>query len=106
MAWHRGSRGYIMYYRALLRAAAEEVGFSIDVGRPGVGTKLSEVNRIIMKLAKVDVEFEPMNTFLIDKKPVLIDFERAYYTKKPKNLTQFCQFLMRLKIISNWLWSL
>jgi predicted Ser/Thr protein kinase len=28
-----------------------------------------------------------------DKKAVLIDFERANYSKKPKNVTQFCQYL-------------
>ncbi|UCC96009.1 MAG: hypothetical protein JSW40_04465, partial [Candidatus Omnitrophota bacterium] len=28
--WRRGSRGYIMYYRALLRALAEELNFSFD----------------------------------------------------------------------------
>ncbi|RMF54400.1 hypothetical protein D6745_05420, partial [Candidatus Woesearchaeota archaeon] len=27
-------------------------------------------------------------------KPVMIDFERCHYTKKPKNVTQFCQFLI------------
>jgi len=47
-----------------------EIGFSIDVGRPGIGTKLSEVNKLTMKLAKVNVEFEPMNPItllMIDK---------------------------------------
>ena len=29
--------------------------------------------------------------------PVLIDFERAHYTEKPKNITQFCEFIMRSK---------
>jgi len=29
-----------------------------------------------------------------NKKPFLIDFERAYETQNPKNVTQFCQFLM------------
>ncbi|HDN85857.1 MAG: excinuclease ABC subunit UvrA [Candidatus Omnitrophota bacterium] len=28
--WRRGSRGYILYYRSLLRELAEEVGFSLD----------------------------------------------------------------------------
>ncbi|UCD15053.1 MAG: excinuclease ABC subunit UvrA [Candidatus Omnitrophota bacterium] len=30
-AWRRGSRGYIMYYRALLRELADEAKFSLDV---------------------------------------------------------------------------
>jgi len=29
--WRRGSRGYIMYYRSLLRALADEMGFSMDI---------------------------------------------------------------------------
>ncbi len=29
-----------------------------------------------------------------EKEPIFIDFERCYLSKKPKNLTQFCQFLM------------
>jgi excinuclease ABC subunit A len=29
--WRRGSRGYIMYYRALLRQLSEELDFSLDV---------------------------------------------------------------------------
>ncbi len=29
--WRRGSRGYILYYRSLLRELADEVGFSLDV---------------------------------------------------------------------------
>ena len=28
------------------------------------------------------------------QKPYLIDFERTHYVKNPKNVTQFCQFLM------------
>ena len=37
----------------------------------------------------------PVKHILVNKdgKPVLIDFERAYQTKKPHNVTQFCQFL-------------
>ena len=36
----------------------------------------------------------PVKHIIIDKSPVMIDFERCYYTKHPKNITQFCQFLM------------
>ncbi len=28
-----------------------------------------------------------------DKKPIMIDFERCHKTQKPKNVTQFCQFI-------------
>jgi len=29
----------------------------------------------------------------------MIDFERCYYTEKPKNVTQFCQFLLLINKI-------
>jgi len=48
-----------------------QVGFSVDIGRPGVGTDFTDVETIAMEIAKVGVEFEPMNpvTYLmIDKK--------------------------------------
>ena len=50
----------------------------------------------IMDKLKVDKEemHHPLKHIIIDKKPVLIDFERCKITKKPKNVTQFCQFLM------------
>jgi len=38
-----------------------EVGFTIDVGRPGVGTSFQDVEKISMAVAKVGVEFERMN---------------------------------------------
>ena len=28
----------------------------------------------------------------------MIDFERCYFTDKPKNVSQFCQFLMSNKV--------
>ena len=38
----------------------------------------------------------PLKHIIIDKKPVMIDFERCSYTKKPKNITQFCEFIARI----------
>jgi len=38
-----------------------EVGFTVDVGRPGVGTTFQDVEKISMAVAKVGVEFEQMN---------------------------------------------
>jgi predicted Ser/Thr protein kinase len=35
------------------------------------------------------------NCIVVKGKPVLIDFERSHKTDKPKNVTQFCQFLMK-----------
>lgn len=40
-----------------------EVGFTIDVGRPGVGTRLQEAEKIAMAIARVGVEFELFNPF-------------------------------------------
>jgi len=50
----------------------------------------------IMDKLKVDKEemHRPLKHIITDKKPVLIDFERCKITEKPKNVTQFCQFLM------------
>ena len=38
-----------------------EVGFCIEVGRPGVGTSLKEVEKITKTLSKYDVEYEEKN---------------------------------------------
>ncbi|MBS3101425.1 methyltransferase [Candidatus Woesearchaeota archaeon] len=46
---------------------------------------------------KIDKEemHHPIKHVIVSKnKPYLIDFERAHYSKSPKNVTQFCQFLM------------
>ena len=42
----------------------------------------------------------PYKHILIDKDVKMIDFERCYYSKKVKNVTQFCQFI-RNKIFRN-----
>lgn len=38
-----------------------EVGFTVDVGRPGVGATFQDVEKISMAVAEVGVEFEQMN---------------------------------------------
>ncbi len=48
-----------------------EVGFTVDVGRPGVGTSFKDVEKILKAIARVDVEFEPKNPvtmLMVDKK--------------------------------------
>ncbi len=41
----------------------------------------------------------PIKHILVkNKTPIMIDFERCYSTKKPKNVTQFCQFLISYTI--------
>ena len=50
------------------------------------------------KINKLEMH-NPCKHIIIDKKPVMIDFERCYFTNKPKNVTQFCQFIMSNKLI-------
>jgi putative serine/threonine protein kinase len=53
-----------------------------------------------MKLDKEEMH-HPVKHILITvigKKPVLIDFERAHFTEKPKNVTQFVQFIVSQRI--------
>lgn len=38
----------------------------------------------------------PTKHVIINKKPILIDFERCHYTEKPHNVTQFVQFILKL----------
>jgi ferredoxin len=48
-----------------------EVGFAIDVGRPGIGTRLRDVERIYKRLVKLGAQFEeqnPMRQLLKDEK--------------------------------------
>jgi len=47
-----------------------EVGFIVDVGRPGVGTTFKDVEKISLAVAKVGVEFEqknPVTKLMTDK---------------------------------------
>ena len=38
-----------------------EVGIACEVGRPGIGTRLREVEKITIALAELGIEFEPQN---------------------------------------------
>ncbi len=51
----------------------------------------------ILDTSKIDKEemHHPLKHIIIAKnKPYLIDFERCHYSQSPKNVTQFCQFLI------------
>lgn len=52
-----------------------------------------------LKINKYELT-NPYKDIIIAKKPVLIDFERARFSNKPKNVTQFCQFLSSPEISS------
>ena len=51
---------------------------------------------------KIDKEemHRPLKHIIVSKnKPCLIDFERAHIVNRPKNVTQFCQFIIKKRII-------
>lgn len=50
-----------------------------------------------LKISKEEMQ-NPYKHILIDKKPVMIDFERCHYAERPQNITQFCQFVMSSKL--------
>ncbi|QQG39252.1 MAG: hypothetical protein HYS32_02245 [Candidatus Woesearchaeota archaeon] len=52
-----------------------------------------------LKINKLEMH-KPLKHIVINKKPVLIDFERCYRTNKPKNVTQFFQFLIQQDLIN------
>lgn len=49
-----------------------------------------------MKLNKEEMH-NPYKHIIIDIHPVMVDFERCKPTTDPKNVTQFCQYIMSLK---------
>ena len=64
---------------------------------------LKNIFRQLFDLDKLKIDKEemhrPVKHIIISKqKPYLIDFERAHYAQSPKNITQFCQFLISEKM--------
>jgi putative serine/threonine protein kinase len=59
--------------------------------------KILEQCRVLDKLKINKLEFtRPIkHIFIKNNKVTIIDYERCYETENPKNVTQFCQFLMR-----------
>ena len=52
-----------------------------------------------LKVNKLEMHNPYKHIIINNRKPVMIDFERVYKTQKPKNVTQFCQFLMSKKVL-------
>lgn len=88
----------------LIKQGKDYIIYEFVKGKPILKYKKSLKNIILnvldqcfildkLKINKLEMH-HPVKHILIDKSPVLIDFERCYYTKNPKNVTQFCQFLM------------
>jgi len=72
--------------------------------------KKAEIKRVLksvfkkcFKMDQLEINKEemhhPLKHIIIGKSPKLIDFERARKTKDPKNVSQFCQFIMSLKYV-------
>ncbi|MBS1266859.1 MAG: Release factor glutamine methyltransferase [Candidatus Woesearchaeota archaeon] len=53
-----------------------------------------------VKINKQEMHHPVKHIIVQNNTPVLIDFERARYTQKPHNVTQFCQFLSSKKIVN------
>jgi len=74
-------------------------------GKNSIKKVLAEIMRQCFVLDKMNINKEemhrPLKHVLIDDKlnVVMLDFERMHYTDKPKNLTQFLQYLKRNFII-------
>ena len=47
-----------------------------------------------LKVDKEEMHHPLKHIIVSENKPCLLDFERAHYSQNPKNVTQFCQFLM------------
>jgi putative serine/threonine protein kinase len=52
-----------------------------------------------LKINKLELTNPYKHILIKDNKAKMIDFERCYKTKNPKNVTQFVEYLMRNKII-------
>lgn len=53
-----------------------------------------------LKINKLEFTRPVKHIFVKNNKITIIDFERCYKTNSPKNVTQFCQFLMKSNIFS------
>ncbi len=54
-----------------------------------------------LKINKLEFTRPLKHVFVKYPKVTIIDFERSYYTEKPKNVTQFCQYLIKRKYMKN-----
>ena len=66
-------------------------------------TNILKQARILDKLKINKLEFtRPLKHILIKyPKVTILDFERCYYTESPKNVTQFCQYLIKNNLMKN-----
>lgn len=53
--------------------------------------------RVLDKVGIIKEEMhKPLKHIIVGKRVVLIDFERGHISNKPKNVTQFCQFIIKV----------
>jgi putative serine/threonine protein kinase len=59
------------------------------------------LNQLLMldelKIDKEEMHHPVKHVIVSKNRPYLIDFERCHYSQHPKNITQFCQFLMNIE---------
>jgi len=60
-------------------------------------TQLFQLDKL--KINKEEMHHPVKHIIVRNHIPVLIDFERCHYTEKPKNITQFVQYLSKDRII-------
>ena len=86
--WRRGSRGYIMYYRALLREVAKELNFSID-------TPFKKLSKTIKK----KILYGDKNAYVWDKpiEGVIPILERIFNTTDSEyRKTEVAKYMSKL----------
>ena len=71
------------------------------VSRKDIIRVIKDVLKQMNELDKLKINKEEMHhplkhVVIKNKKPILLDFERCYYSKKPHNVTQFVQFVIKL----------
>ena len=56
-----------------------------------------------LKINKLELQNPKKHILIENNNPILIDFEKCYKTNRPKNLTQFCQYITskQIQIILN-----
>jgi ferredoxin len=73
------------------RVKDDEAGFNIELGRPGIGTRFSEIEKMTVALAETGVEFElnnPLTSLMKDTKKGLLRDE----VKSEKVLSAIIEF--------------
>lgn len=73
--------------------------------KAGIKKVLTEIFNQCFELDKLKINKEEMHNpykhiLVKNNKPTMIDFERTHITDKPKNVTQFCQFITSKKILN------